>query len=91
MPNIHGLNPQQQLAQQMAAKSQGGYSALQQQQMQIQQLANSGIRQMPPLQQMGQRAKGQSGSKSNSQSLVNQMRQGIIEMYLIIGGYFPSF
>ena len=74
---MHGLTPQQQLAQQMAARSQSGYSALQQQQLQIQQLANSGMRQMPPLQQMGQRAKGQSGSKSSSQSLVNQMRQGI--------------
>ena len=73
---MHGLTPQQQLAQQMAARSQGGYSALQQQHLQFQHLANSGMRQMPPLQQMGQRSKGQSGSKNNSQSLAHQMRQG---------------
>jgi len=76
LPNMQGLTPQQQLAQQMAAKSQGGYSALQQQHLQLQQLASAGMRQMPPLQQMGQRVKGQNTAKGNSQALAQQMRQG---------------
>merc|ERR1712038_117708 len=34
------------------------------------------MRQMPPLQQMGQRAKGQNTTKSSSHALAQQMRQG---------------
>ena len=75
MPNMQGLTPQQQMAQQMAAKGQIGYSALQQQQ--LQQLANAGMRQMPPLQQMAQRNKMHNGAKTNPQALVQQMRQGM--------------
>ena len=53
-------------------------SLLQQQlqQLQLQQLASAGMRQMPPLQQMGQRAKGQNTTKSSSHALAQQMRQG---------------
>ena len=78
---MQGLTPQQ-LAQQMAAKNQGGYSALQQQNLQLQQLANAAMRQMPPLQQMGQRVKGQNTAKSNSQALIQQMRQGTYTLHL---------
>ena len=76
LQNVAGFTPQQQLAHQMAAKNSGGYSALQQQQLQLQQLASAGMRQMPPLQQMGQRAKGQNTTKSSSHALAQQMRQG---------------
>ena len=76
LQNVAGFTPQQQLANQMAAKNSGGYSALQQQQLQLQQLASAGMRQMPPLQQMGQRAKGQNTTKSSSHALAQQMRQG---------------
>ena len=41
------------------------------------QLANAGMKQMPPLQQMGFRSKGQGAFKNNSQAFANQMRQGI--------------
>ena len=78
---MQGLTPQQ-LALQMAAKNQGGYSALQQQNLQLQQLANAAMRQMPPLQQMGQRVKGQNTAKSNSQALIQQMRQGTYTLHL---------
>ena len=78
LPNMHGLTPQQQLVQQMAARGQVGYSALQQQQLQMQQLANAGMKQMPPLQQMGHRSKGLGSLKNNSHALAQQMRQGMI-------------
>ena len=73
---MQGLSPQQQLVHQMAARGQVGYAALQQQQLQMQ-LANAGMKQMPPLQQMGFRSKGQGAFKNNSQAFANQMRQGI--------------
>jgi len=60
----------------MAARGQAGYSALHQQQLQMQQLSNAGMKQMPPLQQMGYRSKGQGSLKNSPHALAQQMRQG---------------
>ena len=73
----------------MAARGQAGYSALQQQQLQMQQLSNAGMKQMPPLQQMGYRSKGQGSLKNSPHALAQQMRQGMIfgRISLGNGGY----
>ena len=49
LQNVAGFTPQQQLAHQMAAKNSGGYSALQQQQLQLQQLGFKQPRQFAQL------------------------------------------